>query len=244
MDSLINCLEMLPFVDNGPFNIYSYWGIQWVHILTGALPVKVMLLTPAFRNMDASLEEASRISGSGSLGTIRRIVIPIMLPVILIAFVLGTLRSLEGFEVELILGAPANISVYSTMIYEILKDVPPSYGMASVLSMSALFMVIPMILVQQYVSSKRNYATISGKFRSGTVKLGVWKWPLFAVIGFIVLLMTVMPVSMVLLSSFTRIFGHFGSGLWTLDNWRTILQVSGFTKGLTNTFIIAGGGPH
>lgn len=235
-------LELLPFVDKGPFDIYSYWGIQWVHILTGALPVKVMLLTPAFRNMDSSLEESARVAGSGSFGTIRRIVIPIMTPAILIAFVLGILRSLEGFEVELILGGPAKISVYSTMIYQILLEVPPSYGKASVLSVTALMMVIPMILLQQYITSRRNYATISGKFRSGTVKLGAWKWPLFTVIGLIVVLMTIMPIVMIVIGSFTKIFGMFGSGVWTLNNWTAIFQVSGFTKGLINTLIIAGGG--
>ena len=40
-------------------NIYSFWGIVWVHVITGSLTVKVILLTPAFRNMNASFEEAS-----------------------------------------------------------------------------------------------------------------------------------------------------------------------------------------
>src|SRR3546814_7740208 len=47
-------------------SIYSWWGIVWVHLVTGMLPVKVFLLVPAFRNLDASLEEASRTSGARS----------------------------------------------------------------------------------------------------------------------------------------------------------------------------------
>ena len=47
----------------GPFNIYSFWGIVWVHVITGSLTVKVILLTPAFRNMNAAFEEASRVAG-------------------------------------------------------------------------------------------------------------------------------------------------------------------------------------
>ena len=31
-------LARLPFVGSGPFNIYSFWGIVWVHVLTGSVP--------------------------------------------------------------------------------------------------------------------------------------------------------------------------------------------------------------
>jgi len=63
---LVNtALARLPFVTSGPFNIYSFWGIVWVHVLTGSLTVKVILLTPAFRNMNAAFEEASRVAGGG-----------------------------------------------------------------------------------------------------------------------------------------------------------------------------------
>jgi len=68
---ILNQLIMkLPFVTGPPFDIYSYWGIVWVHIITGSLTVKVILLTPAFRNMNAAFEEASRVAGAGTLRTI------------------------------------------------------------------------------------------------------------------------------------------------------------------------------
>ena len=58
---LVNVLLMkLPFIDNPPFDIYSYWGIVWVHLTATTIGIRVMLLTPAFQNMDASLEESSR----------------------------------------------------------------------------------------------------------------------------------------------------------------------------------------
>ena len=61
---LINTwLAALPFGGASPFNIYSFWGIVWVHVITGSLTVKVILLTPAFRNMNAAFEEASRVAG-------------------------------------------------------------------------------------------------------------------------------------------------------------------------------------
>src|SRR6266540_3254307 len=66
-------ITKLPFIQTSPFDIYSYWGIIWVHLATTGISLKVMLLTPAFRNLDASLEESSRVAGAGSLGTLLRI---------------------------------------------------------------------------------------------------------------------------------------------------------------------------
>src|SRR5215475_8208739 len=53
----------------GPFDIYSFWGIVWVHVVTGSLTVKVILLTPAFRNMNAAFEEASYVVGGTTVRT-------------------------------------------------------------------------------------------------------------------------------------------------------------------------------
>jgi len=69
-------LERLHLVEKGPFDIFSWWGIVWVHLMTGTLPVKIMLLTPAFRNLDASLEEAGRMAGASPWRTLWRVVVP------------------------------------------------------------------------------------------------------------------------------------------------------------------------
>ena len=109
-------LARLPFVGSGPFNIYSFWGIVWVHVLTGSVTVKVILLTPAFRHMNASFEEASRVAGAGGLRTALRITVPVMAPTILSVLLLGTMVSLQTFEVEQVLGLPFRFFVFSTSI--------------------------------------------------------------------------------------------------------------------------------
>ena len=48
-------------------------------------------------------------------------------------------RSLEAFEVELLLGPQAGIQVYSTKIYNFIRDSPPGYGSATALG--SLFLV-------------------------------------------------------------------------------------------------------
>jgi len=61
-----------PTFSVGPFNIFSMPGIVWVHLMSTVISVKVMLLTPAFRNMDASFEEASRASSTSTSSWTRR----------------------------------------------------------------------------------------------------------------------------------------------------------------------------
>src|SRR6476620_10968133 len=56
-------LMSLGVISTPLFNIYSFWGIVWAH-MGGTISIKVMLLAPAFRNLDSALEESSRISGA------------------------------------------------------------------------------------------------------------------------------------------------------------------------------------
>src|SRR5919198_4365000 len=62
-----NWLRQIPLLSGLNFDIYTFWGIIWTHVVTHGLSTKVMLMTPAFRRMDSSLEEASRMSGASSL---------------------------------------------------------------------------------------------------------------------------------------------------------------------------------
>lgn len=226
----------------GPFDIFSWWGIVWVHLMTATLPVKVMLLTPAFRNLDSTLEEASRASGASAFGTLARVLVPLLAPTILVVLILGLIRSMEAFEIELILGYPAKIEVYSTLIYRLAHRSPPEYGQATILGMVVLTTVLPLIAFQQWYTGRRSYQTISGKFRSQPQSLGQWKWPAFAAVATLVTLMTVLPISLVIAGTFMSIFGYFQvADAWTLKNWETVLGNANFIGALKNSLIIAGG---
>ena len=81
-----NWLRSMPFLSGLNFDIYSFWGIIWAHVMANGISTKVMIMTPAFRRMDASMEEASRMSGASSLTTMLRITVPAMTPVIIVVF--------------------------------------------------------------------------------------------------------------------------------------------------------------
>ena len=238
---LINtALAALPFVRKGPFDIYSFWGIVWVHVVTGSLTVKVILLTPAFRNMNASFEEASRVAGASTLRTALRITVPVMTPVILSVLLLGTMVSLQTFEVEQVLGLPFRFFVFSTTIYDLLVTRVPRYDAATALAVLTLGAMLPLVFVQQWVTRGRRYATVTGQFQNRPVELGRWRWPVLAFVVAVVLVVLGLPVAFALLGTFMKLFGFFHiADPWTLKNWATVLTDELFLHSLRNTVVLA-----
>ena len=233
-------LAKLPFVGGRPFNIYSFWGIVWVHIITGSLTVKVILLTPAFRNMNASFEEASRVAGAGGLRTALRITVPVMAPAILSVLLLGTMVSLQTFEVEQVLGLPFRFFVFSTTIYDLLVTRVPRYDAATALSVLILAGMLPLVFAQQWLTRGRRYTTVTGQFQSRVHALGAWRAPAMLLALALVLLVLGVPVVFALLGTFMKLFGFFHiPDPWTLENWTTVLGDEQFRRSLHNTLVLA-----
>lgn len=232
---LINqALKFLPFVKGPVFSIYSAGGIIWVHITMSTIPIMVILLTPALRQLDGTLEEAAHTSGAGPLTTLRRVTVPLVAPAILIAFIAGLIRSLQVFEIEQLLGVPKNINVYATRIFDLVKWYPPQYPEAMALSTLFLGVLLMIAFVYQLVSSRVIVAvpTLSGKgvrlqsrSRSG--------WAFFAS-GLLIVYLFVsvgLPLVVLVLGSCTRLFGFFFiENPWTLEHWAEVLRAPPFLR--------------
>jgi iron(III) transport system permease protein len=234
-------LTHLPFVSKAPFNIYSFWGIVWAHLTTSTIAVEVMLLTPAFRNMDATLEEASLVSGAGVIQTIRRIVVPMMTPIVSVVLLLGIVHSLQAFELELILGFPFRFYVFSTLIHLLLTQQPANFSAATALGSTILFLMVPLIVLQRRSVTRRSFATVSGRFKGHKQSLGKWRWPIFFVLLAMALLITLIPLVFLTLASFMARFGYFNVPKpWTALHWSRVIDDSVFVESLKNTLVLAG----
>jgi iron(III) transport system permease protein len=236
---LINlALRELPFINGPLFNIFSVEGIVWANLMGHGIAIKVMLLTPAFRNMDAALEEAGRASGAGNLRTMIKITLPLMISPMVLVFSLQTLRIFSSFETEFLLGLPFGFYVYSTKIYALVQDEIPNYGAATVLASVTLLLVMAIIPLQRWILERRRYTTITGSFRPGLVDLGVWNYVIFGLIASLVVLLTVGPMCVLLLGSFMTRIGYFALG-FTLDHWVYVLNDPVFVKSLETTLLIS-----
>ncbi|HME61539.1 MAG TPA: hypothetical protein VKH62_09840, partial [Candidatus Binatia bacterium] len=232
----------LPFVDGPLFNPYSFWGIVWVHTSAGGIWFKVILLTPVFRRLGASLEEAARVAGADTFAMLRRVTLPLLAPMILAVAMLSFIRGLQSFNTELLLGTPAGIYVYSTRIYDYIRREPASYGEATALG--SIFIVILGALLffyWRFLSGKRKFTVVTGQgYSVARVKLGKWRLIAFAGCLFYLAIMTVLPLVFLIIGSFMRRYGFFSiASPFTLAHWQNLLSDPIFLLALKNSLIIA-----
>jgi iron(III) transport system permease protein len=235
---LVNVLlAKLPFVEQGPFNIFSIPGIVWAHLMSHGISVKVMLLTPSFRNMDASLEEAARVGGAGNLRTMLRVTLPLLISPIVLTVLLHLLRSFQSFETEYLLGLPVGIYVYSTRIFTLVRQEVPNYGEATALASITLLLIVLIIPFQRWILQRRRYTTISGQFKPGLVDLGRGNAVAAGLIILLLVFLTVGPLLILALGSFMNRLGYFQLG-FTMKHWLFVLNDPIFLKSLRTTLVL------
>jgi iron(III) transport system permease protein len=236
---LINVgLKNLFKLDQGPFNIFTVPGIVWANLMGHGISIKVMLLTPAFRNMDSTLEEAACVGGASNLRTLFKVTLPLMITPLVNIFALQLLRVFQSFETEYLLGMPFGFYVYSTKIFTLIRDAVPNYGEATVLASLTLLIIALIIPLQRWIIERRRYTTITGSFRPGLIDLGIWNYAAFGAIALLLALLTVGPLCVLVMGSFMQRIGYFVLG-FTLDHWKFVLTDPVFVKALRTTLTLA-----
>ena len=234
-------VQALPFVDRGPFNIFSVSGIVWARLMADGIAYKVILLTPAFRNMDRTLEEAARVSGASDFRTMLRITLPVMASPILLVFALQVVRMFQGFETEQLLGAPWGFYVYSTLIFRFANGAgSPMYPQAIVLATVTFALIALIFPLQRWIIGRRHYMTVTATYRPGVVDLKRWRRAGAAAIVLLLVILTILPALTLIVGSFMVRSGFFNTTpLWTLEHWRLVLGDPVFIRALWTTLELA-----
>lgn len=227
-------------LERSVFEVNSIGGIFWVHMTASSVPVMIILLGPAIRQMDGTLEDAGRVCGSGALQVFRRITLPLLVPAILTGTILGFIRGLEAFEVEQLLGAPERIYVYSTHVYALVNWEPPRFGEAMALSTLVLFVLLVLALVYQRYTAAHSYATITGSGLSlRQFSIGRWRWALSALFMAVIALIVFVPMGFLALGTAMTLFGFFDlDEPFTWEYWRIVLGDANFVPAVINTLVL------
>ncbi|MBU2498837.1 MAG: iron ABC transporter permease [Proteobacteria bacterium] len=230
---------------NPPFNVYSLSGMFFVQGLA-LVPTTFLMLSPAFRNMDPSLEEAASVSGAGMLKIIRTIVLPILKPAILSASIFVFVVGLVVFDIPGIIGLPVRIMVFSSQIF--FATHPPSglpeYGTVSALAIS--YLVVISITLSIYFRLTRQaikFTTITGKgYRPRPFQLGKWGYVAFSFFILYILLAIVLPLGVLIWTSLLPYYSSFSLkqfNLLSLENYRIFLEHRKVVLAVKNTFVVA-----
>ncbi|ODU04422.1 MAG: hypothetical protein ABS81_10240 [Pseudonocardia sp. SCN 72-86] len=233
--------QALTGTDWNPVNIESWAGLILVATLktTGLV---VLLLTGAFRAMDRSQEEAAIVSGASRTRVFFGIDLPALAPAVLGVAVLAVIVGMEYFDLPLIIGTPAGISVFATEIYSSLNAfVPPRYPEASALALMLVLVLLVLLLLQTRALGGRDFATVRGKSgRAEVWRLGAWRGLGTAVIVLYALLALVLPLLQLVLVSLAPFFGVYDRP--SLRNYTSALSDPDVTSGLLTTAGLAIGG--
>lgn len=241
VNQVLRRLPGLGDITDGPLNMYSYWGIIWAHLTATTVPIMVILLVPAFRRMSRSLEEAAQISGANRLRTLVLVTVPMMRPAIVAAMLLSFIYSLKTFEIELLLGTPIGLNVYSTQIYTWLQASPPQFGIATALGSVFIPILVVLAVVQRLAVSSRSFVTVgSHTFNDDPIRLGrVGRWVAAGVLGLYTIATVVLPIGAIVLGSFMRRFGFFEiDDPFTTEHWSALFDDNLFASSVSNTLII------
>jgi iron(III) transport system permease protein len=204
---VVNLHVIQPLTGGRSLNVFSLPGMIVVEGLHLA-PLVFLLMVASFRSMDPSLEESAVMSGAPLRTVFRRITIPLARPALYAAVLIMVVRALEAFEVPALLGLNGGVWVFTSRIWQVLKDKPPSYGEAGALSMSLLVLTtIGIYLHSRLAKRSRAFQTVTGKgFRPRPVQLGFWRWPATLLILLYFVVAVVLPLLILIYASTQRFY--------------------------------------
>ena len=197
----VNAFLQQMFGGTEPYiNVYSLGGMIFVEGMLWS-PLAFLLLSPVFRNSDASFEEAASICGAGLFSTLRHVTLGMARPALMALGLLVFIKASESFEVPALVGLPGSARVLTSTIYQRLTlDMPPDVGSAS--AFGVLLLVVMAVLLQVYsrvAAQTHRYQTVTGKgFRPRVIRLGRWRYAAGALIVTIPFIVVVIPLATIL----------------------------------------------
>jgi iron(III) transport system permease protein len=222
-------------------NIYSIGGIIFV-IALHEVPFIFLLVSGALRSMDPSLEEASLSSGAGTWATATKVTLPLVLPAILAGSLVVFVLAAEQFGVPAVLGTPSRIRVLTTSIVSTQAFYPPQRGLGAALSVTLLVIALFGLFLQRLVLRGRSFTTVAGKSsHPRRVRLGPFRWVLFAICTTYLLLAVVLPFATIFVSSIRTIWtSDFRWEQFTLEHYRWVFFEYPLTqRAIVNSLFLA-----
>ena len=134
-------------------DIYGYNGIVLVQT-TRMFPLVVLYMNGAFRNIDASLLEASENLGISGVQRFLRVTMVLVMPTLLAAFMVSFLRSLADFGTPLVIGR--GFDTFPLRIYEqyTSENAGGSSGMSAAISLISVLLTVVILMVQKIATGQ------------------------------------------------------------------------------------------
>jgi iron(III) transport system permease protein len=185
-------------------NITSFGGIVFVMSLS-FIPYGYLFAASAFKNIDATFEEAAYLSAAGPIRTAWKITWPLARPAVLSAFFLITVLSAGVFSIPAVLDANLTFVPLAVRIERAIDLSPANYGVAAAIGIEMMLLAIAgLYFYRRCIRATNRFVTVTGKStRPRVVPLRGMKVAAVGLFAAYALLSIVLPYFALLLTAFT-----------------------------------------
>lgn len=231
------------WLGGAPWDLYTLPGMALVAGASQA-PVAYIYCMASATITDPSLEEAARIAGAGTLRTLSRITVPLLMPAIAFSAVLNFTVGLELLAIPLVFGDPAGITVLTTFLYNNgVASARPDHGLVATAALLMLVVVCGLVWLQgRLLGNTRRFVTLGGKAtRPRPFRLGRLRWPLFAASLVYIGLTVAAPIGALLLRAFTSLLSPMVpiADVLTLGNFTSMLEYPVYLRSIWNSLLVS-----
>ena len=221
----------------GDFGPIDPFNLPTMVIAQGLLltPLVFLVIAATLRNLDATIEEASRASGASGLATLRSVTLPLVFPGMFTAAVLGVWLTLDSVETPATFAAYGRLSLLNFRILGALtgNEGYVGYGLAAAYAAMAMAALTLLFLAYAYVARRAHrFATITGSSaRVERLHLGGWAIPSTVFIALYLAAMWGLP-------GYDLATGSFRAGF---SGYAAVLSSGRFWEAAFNSGVLASG---
>lgn len=231
-------LRNLPWwsdLQSGPVNVYSP---TWIIIITGfSLTSFVYLFVSAgMQNISGEHLEAAQISGSTTIGTFFKVVLPLLRPSLVYGAGVALLLGLGQFTAPLLLGQNEGVKVLATEMYLRASESPINFAAAAAAGSPLVVIGILVVLGQKFaLGNQSRFVTHGGKSFAPVSGSSVWAAVLVGGYGLVALVLPLVGVIIVSLTPYWS--GSLTWDLFTLDNYKALITTPGITESVVTSVV-------
>lgn len=205
-------------------NIFSFEGLVFV-MASNVFFLIYIFTSSAFEMVNSEMEDSANILGAGPMRTAFKVTFPLILPAILGSAIITFLISIALYGVPALISIPARYPVVVILLSEFFGNTPIQLEVAAAYAIPLLLITASLLGLQRLLLSRRGHATVTGKgAERRIVKLGPWRWVVFAYAMVVALLTLVAPTVVLFVAAFSKVWttGLVWTNL-TLANFHYIL---------------------
>ena len=221
------------------FNIFTIPGLIYTMCLY-VIPLVFIVALAGLNNISSDLEDASNIAGAGTLATMVRVTLPLVLPALFAGLILASLEAMILFSTPAMIAIPAREQVMTTQIRSFMQSDDYQVGLAAAFALPMLFAAVCLIWLRRKSLGRRGYATIGGKgARRRPQKLGAYRWVVYGLCMFPLLCSLFLPAFALAIQSLMKTYdGGFALSNLTLAHYGFIFTNDAVRLSIWNTLLL------